>query len=368
MTTALVALTILGNPVLNSHQNVAPELIGKFSWQGVKIPINGQGQDFAKAYDTVMTEFLQETGAPGGALTVFYQGKKIYSKGFGYASLVKRSPFTPKTPSRISSVSKALTLRAVEILVKSKALNLNGKAVDYLKKGGVVPMPPPGRKADPRINQITIKQLIDHRSGILPGLNIEACMSKRVSTAMKFKSPLAQNDILGYILGMPLQSSPGTKESYSNYGYGLLGKIVEIVSQKPYEIFVREKVLGVHVEAKKWFVTTSQRKDKRPDESEYFTTPDAPTWDAFRWDILAGAGGWVAPVESLAEFYCKEFTGPGWDYTLFGSYTGAVTVMKVHDNSLTYAASVNYRRGNGPNDNEILFNRLEATTANLTLP
>ena len=355
-------------PAVVTSNRKSPELIGRCNWQGVDVPINGTGEALLSGYDKAMTDYLKEVGAPGGALAVFYKGGKVYSKGFGYAHLDEKLEFTPATPTRISSLSKYLTKKAVKILIAAGYLSEDLRAIEILQKEGIVPIPPKGKKVDPRIGQITIKQLLDHKSGIIAGLDISQCTSNQVIRSLGLHGPVTDREALGYILGQTLQSDPGTKETYSNFGFALLGKIVQIVSGETYEGFVKTNVLKPLVDPAPWFVTSTQSKDRRPEEAEYYSTNPNRTWDAYRFDICAGAGGWVAPMESLARFFSREFPGTGWDYTLFGSYTGAVTVMKVHKNTLTFAASVNYRRGNDAADNDTLFRKLETVTDNLKLP
>ncbi len=353
------------SPQVPKSKRLAPELIGKIQWKTTKIPISGSGDVRYLAFDQAITKYLREVGAPGGALTVFYKGKRVYAKGFGYADLDAKRKFTALTPTRISSLSKYLTQRAINRLIELGKLNATSKAVEILAKGGVKPI---GGKTDPRIEAITIQDLIDHKSGIDAGLDISQCMSDEVIKKMGFKRPISQNDALRYILGLPLNSDPGSSAMYSNFGYSLLGKIVEIVSGQSFESFVKTQVLAPRTDSSRWFVTTAQRKDHHPNEANYYSTETMKTWDAFRWDICAGAGGWVAPVDGVAELFSKEFPGLGYNFTLFGSYTGAVTVMKVHKNSLVFAASINYRRGNNAVDNDVLFKALENATKNLKLP
>ena len=225
----LIALTLAVShpnrqvPMVLAANRKSPELIGRSDWHGSEVPINGSGEERFRGYDTAMTDYLKEVGAPGGALSVFHQGRKIYSKGYGYAHLDERVAFMPSTPSRISSISKYLTKRAINILVAAGYLTEDSKAIEILLKGGIIPSPPKGKTADPRIGQITIKQLLDHKSGIMAGLDISKCTSNRV-VASKGLRPAADREALGYILGQTLQSNPGTKETYSNYGYALLAR------------------------------------------------------------------------------------------------------------------------------------------------
>jgi CubicO group peptidase (beta-lactamase class C family) len=353
------AISSFQGPVIPVASRKAPELIGQYDWQQSKIPVNGTGSDALTAFDKAMVAYLREACAPGAALTVYYQGKKIYSKGFGYADIEAQIPFSASTPSRISSLSKFLTQRAIQTLLERGQLSKDAKVIDILKKGGVVPLSPKGKKPDSRLSDITVQNLLDHKSGIRQGLDISVCTSDTMIAELALRTPVQEKDALGYILGLPLDNDPGQTYSYSNFGYGLLSKIVELISHLSYEEYVRANVLGPMTDSSQWFVTSTLRKEKRATEANYYSFPGHPTWDAYRFDFMQGAGGWVAPVDGIAEFFSRTFPGKGWDYTLFGSYTGAVTVMKVHSNSLVYAASVNYRRGNDAKDNEILFKRLE---------
>ncbi|MBI1332902.1 MAG: serine hydrolase [Armatimonadetes bacterium] len=360
----LASLQTGPGPTISKDKRTSPEEIGRFSWGDASIPIQGEGQDFAAPYDKIMTNYLRKVGAPGGALVVYYRGKQVYSKGFGYADVDTQSPFEPSMASRISSVSKFLTQSAIKILIEDGRLDKDEKIMPILKKGGIVPLTQP----DPRLKDVTIQQLLDHKSGLEAGLNIGDYTSADTIKQMGLTQPLDTKQVLGVILSRKLEADPGKTEIYSNCGYALLGQIIEIVSGQSYETFVKENVIAPVVKPDHWFVTTASRTDKRPTEPDYYSTRSLATWDAFHWNIFQGAGGWVVPTNELADFFQRVFPGEGWDYTLFGSYIGAVTVMKVHENSLTYAASVNYRRGNGPNDNEVLYNMLEEATKSLTLP
>lgn len=368
MTGLLRHQTNATGPAIAKAKRVSPERIGRYKWGESVIPTNGEGESYLTAFDKTITDYMREVGAPGAALTVFYKGHQVYSKGFGYADVDEDRPFTPQTPTRISSVSKFFTEQAVEDLIEYGDLDPNDKVIDILKRAGIEPLVPKGQKMDPRVSQITIRQLLNHKSGIRAGLDISYCTSSERTRELGLKEPVSTNEAAGLILGLPLDADPGKEYIYSNFGFTLLGKVIEIVTGKPYESWIKEKVVQPMLDPKHWFITTTARKDKHADESDYYSTRTIPTWDAYRWDVCQGAGGWVVPTDELAEFFAKRFSGPGWHYTLFGSYCGAVTVMHLRDDTLTYVANVNYRRGNGPSDNDVLYKRLEDTAKALTLP
>ncbi len=355
-------------PAIPLAKRTAPETIGRYDWYDAAIPVNGRCDPNFSAYDQAMTGYLREVGAPGGALSVYYKDTLVYSKGFGWADVDAHKPFTPQTSSRISSLSKLFTKWCIEDMIEYGQLEPDAKVVDILKRGAIVPLAPKGKEPDPRIVNVTIRQLLDHRSGIRPGLDLMECMSDSVIKSMGFSKPIQSNDAASYILGMPLDSDPGEKEQYSNFGYTLLGHVIEVISGKSYEAAIKDRVMNSKVNTSHWFVTNAMRGDRRDYEADYYSTRSYTSWDRYRLDVCAGAAGWVAPTEGLADFFRKQFPGRGWHFTFFGSYTGAIAVMKVHDNGLVFVANVNYRRGNDSADNDVLFKAIEDVSLKLNLP
>ena len=111
-----------------------------------------------------------------------------------------------------------------------------------------------GQTADPHIDDITIQNLIDHAGGWLPdaagGFHPEFQLRK-ITTDMGLTGHPQKIDLAKYMYGMPLQFQPGTKDfnstngaSYSNFGYILLGLIVEHHSNVSYADYVRRNVLA----------------------------------------------------------------------------------------------------------------------------
>ena len=110
--------------------------------------------------------------------------------------------------------------------------------------------PPPGPKPDPRLNDITIQHLLEHRGG---WDRIEAFdpMGRPLAIAafLKGPGPAGPVDIIRYMMGQPLQFDPGSKMSYSNFGYCVLGRVIEKVSGQTYPAYVRKSIfapLGAH--------------------------------------------------------------------------------------------------------------------------
>ena len=161
-----------------------------------------------------------------GSVLVAENGKVIHKKGYGYANMEWNIPNAPDTKFRLGSITKQFTSALILQLVDEGKLKLDGKLSDYL----------PVYRKDIG-DKVTVHQLLTHTSGIpsytgLPGFL--ANVSRNPYTVEDFVKQYASND---------LEFEPGSKFSYNNSGYFLLGAIIEKVTGKSYEQALKEKIL-----------------------------------------------------------------------------------------------------------------------------
>ena len=160
-----------------------------------------------------------------GSVLVAEHGKVIYKKGLGLANMEWEIPNTTETKFRLASVTKQFTATAVLQLVAQGKIKLDGKLSDYL---------PEYRKDIGE--KVTVHQLLNHTSGIpsytgLPGFFQD--VSRNPFKVDDFVKKYASND---------LEFEPGSKFSYNNSGYFLLGAIIEKVTGKRYEQVLKENI------------------------------------------------------------------------------------------------------------------------------
>jgi CubicO group peptidase (beta-lactamase class C family) len=170
------------------------------------------------AANAAMTAVMEKARAPGAGFAVAYHGRLVDVKGFGYANAATRTPVGPNTMFALASCSKPLTAMAVMKLVDERKLTLETPAFAFL---GIA------RGADPRFARITIKNLLNHSSG-LPR-DVAARTDDPMNTARAAAS--AQ-----------LRFEPGTDQVYSNAGFNVLGAVIEKASGQSYVDFVRDNV------------------------------------------------------------------------------------------------------------------------------
>jgi CubicO group peptidase (beta-lactamase class C family) len=237
-------------------------------------------QDKAAKIDEVMTA-ANKFRLFNGSVLVAENGKVIYKKGLGLAQMEWKIPNTPDTRFRLGSITKQFTATLILQLVEQGKVKLDGKVSDYLSTY---------RKDIGE--KVTIHQLLTHTSGIpsytsLPGFFND--VSRNPYTVDAFIKKYASND---------LEFEPGSKFSYNNSGYFLLGAIVEKVTGQTYERALKERIFDPLGMKNTGYDNQGPLIEKRA--SGYQKTPDgyvnAPYLDM---SIPYAAGSLYSTVEDL---------------------------------------------------------------------
>jgi D-alanyl-D-alanine carboxypeptidase len=156
-----------------------------------------------------------------GVVLLAKDGKPVFERAYGFADRGAKRANTVETTFNLSSIGKRFTQVAIAQLVAAGKLDLDSTIAsvwpDY-------PNPDVAR-------QVTIRELLDHRSGI--GGNIFA----------NPKQSRSNHDYLPLFVHEPLRFAPGTRQEYSNAGYIVLGEIIARVSHESYEAYVQRRLL-----------------------------------------------------------------------------------------------------------------------------
>ncbi len=183
------------------------------------------GVDLEKTIDGYAESFIAGEPAAGLSVAVARGETLIYAKGFGFADLENSVPATPETVYRIGSITKSFTAAAILQLVEDGALGLDSTL------GEVLPdYPEPGR-------QVTIRELLNHTSGIPSFTSFPEYDEKK-------REDLDHEAVLDWFADRPLEFEPGSAFRYSNSGYYVLGLVIERVSGRRYDEYLKENVLG----------------------------------------------------------------------------------------------------------------------------
>src|SRR5688572_30163953 len=168
-----------------------------------EIPISGAAVPGMGSYDKTITDFMRKLAIPGGAVAVMRDGKLIYARGFGYADVENRTPAQPDALFRIASISKPITSAAIMKLVEEGKLELDDLVAPFIADL----TPAPGATVDPRWEQITIRQLLNHSGGWDRGKQPGGFdpMDRPViaATAVGAPAPASTENLIRYMKGMP---------------------------------------------------------------------------------------------------------------------------------------------------------------------
>lgn len=178
----------------------------------------GLSRDSLNRVDQIMQDAVFDSTFPGGVVAVVKNGTIAYQKGFGYETYEKLNPIKENAIYDLASLTKVTaTTPAIMRLVDEEKISLNDKVSDYFSEFDE------GKKSN-----ITIRNLLLHNSGLPP-------------FRVYIDSLKSEDEIINAIKNEPLIYEPGTQYKYSDLGFILLGEIIEEVTDKPLDQYLRSE-------------------------------------------------------------------------------------------------------------------------------
>ena len=179
-------------------------------------------QELDKA-DKLLTEMTKDKGIVGITAGFSINGQTEWSNSSGYSCLDSSTPFTTNTLTRIASIAKPMTAIAIMQLVEQNLIELDKPISNYL------PNFPKKEKGE-----VTTRQFLSHTSGISQYFN-----TKEIENTVHFSN---LKDAMNVFADRPLLFEPGSNYFYTSYGYVVLGRIIEEVSGKTYEEYMKNNI------------------------------------------------------------------------------------------------------------------------------
>jgi CubicO group peptidase (beta-lactamase class C family) len=301
-----------------------------------------------------LARFLAEQVASkdfvGLSLAVMKDGKIVYAGGAGTASIAGNVAVSPETRFAIGSITKQFTSTCILLLAEEGKLSVHDKVAKWF---------PHLTKAE----EITVLDLMNHVSGYpdyYPLDFVDRPMQK----------PIAVSALIDRWGGGKLDFEPGTRYSYSNTGFVMLGQIVSKVSGEPYASFLEKRVL----KPQGLTHTVFEPRDPAPPEFArgYVTfalsqpepaTPEGPGWvdaagalystasDLAKWDLALMEGKVLKPESyklmtsprkladgTLSNYGCGLAVGKRGEQPLLG-HSGAVAGFYAQNNMFPQSKS-----------------------------
>ena len=197
----------------------------------------GMSGERLQAATALLRQFVADRKIAGAVAAVARRGKIVYLEPVGLQNVESRAPMTEASLFRVYSMTKAVTAVGVMMLVEQGKIRLADPASKYLPEFKNVMVQEGGAGATrPASREITVQDLLLHTSG-LSHRTSDLYRRLRVRSRAEALPQFVTN-----ITRAPLMEDPGTRFRYSE-GTTVLGRIVEVASAQPFDMFVNERIL-----------------------------------------------------------------------------------------------------------------------------
>lgn len=178
-------------------------------------------------YDNILVPY----NVPGMQLVFAYNGEIVFDYAFGHADLEEKKVASNDYFHRIASVSKAVTRACIDALVARGKISMEASVFKkYLTQFSTT--------KNPRLNQITVEHLYDHNVGIW------GTVGAGEDPMFYWAHSISREDLIQRTIDNPrwrLTEAPGDYWNYSNFGYVLLGRVIEKVTGMKFIDYVRQE-------------------------------------------------------------------------------------------------------------------------------
>jgi CubicO group peptidase (beta-lactamase class C family) len=237
--------------------------------------------------DSKIGAYVKKHSIPGLSIAISRNERLTFARGFGLADKDAGRTVDPTSIFRIASISKPVTAVAIMELVETGKLNLDGKVFG---RGALLGTTYGSKSYGSRVKAITVRHLLQHTSG----------WSNEDKDPMFMDASMSQKDLIDWMLdNRTPKAAPGTAYEYLNFGYCLLGRIIEKVTGKGYETYVKSVLAQCGVTRMQ--IGGSKKSDRKPGEVVYYGGSPYNLLPA-RMDAH---GGWVASTIDLLRFMAR---------------------------------------------------------------
>ncbi|MEP7381973.1 MAG: serine hydrolase domain-containing protein [Gemmatimonadota bacterium] len=233
-----------------------------------------------ESVDSIIKRVVADKGLVGLSVGVMQDGKVVLARGYGYRSLDPKLPVTPTTMFGIGSVTKQFTCSAALLLEQDGKLSMNDKVAKYVPSAT-------------RANDITLLDLGQHVSGYRDYYPLDFVVREMAK-------PEPSDTVIARYATRPLDFEPGSRWSYSNTNFLILGKAIEQASGKPIASIFQERIFSPVGMTRTAFDRVPGDTNTAIGYTSYALadpTPVAP--EAQGWIGAAGAI-WSTPTDLLA--------------------------------------------------------------------
>jgi CubicO group peptidase (beta-lactamase class C family) len=238
---------------------------------------------------SVARRFMEQYAVPGLSVAIARQGGLVYKEAFGFANTRTNEILTTSHLFRIASVTKPITSVSIFRLIEQDRLHLHDRVFG---NGAILETAYGTTPYGKYVQDITVEHLLTHTCGGW----------QNNSSDPMFRFPqMNHQQLIGWTLDhLPLAHTPGEHWAYSNFGYCVLGRVIEKVTGNTYRDFVREVVLypsGVS----DMKIAGNSAEQRAPREVTYYGQGDEDPY-SMNVERMDSHGGWLATPNDLVDF------------------------------------------------------------------
>ena len=246
--------------------------------------------------DKTIGDFMRNNSVPGAAIALVKDGRLVYAKGYGNMDRSTGEVPGPNTLFRIASVSKPITAVAVMKQLEANKYKIGDKVFG---SGALLGTTYGANAYSDNEKAITVQHLLEHTAG---GNTWNNKGDDGTGDPMFQQTGYNHAQLIGWVLdNREPETAPGTKSDYSNFGFCVLGRIIEKYSGQTYENYVRENVLkpcGIS----DMYIGSDDLAGRRYNEAVYYDGDDPYGMKVKRMD---SHGGWIASPLDLVKLLVR---------------------------------------------------------------
>ncbi len=243
------------------------------------------------AVDALVKKYMDDNDVPGLSFAISRNGKLVLAKTYGMADKEAGERVAPRHRFRVASVSKPITSVATMRLIQENKLKLGDKVLG----AGALLGTTYGTKAyTNNMKNITVEHLLTHTAGGWGNSSNDPMFQDKTWTMKKLIDNTFDN--------ISLTSAPGVKYDYSNFGFCLLGRIIEKKTAKTYEDYVKSDILG-KCGISRMEIGGNTLAQRKSSEVKYYGPGDP--YNSFNVTRMDAHGGWIATPIDLVRFLVR---------------------------------------------------------------
>lgn len=284
-------------------------------------PAFGQSPVDTLAIDSLVRAAVGKHQLVGLSVGVAQDDRIVFTRGYGLRSLEQRDSVTPATLFAIGSVTKQFTCASVLLLAEDGRLSLQDRVAKYLPRLT-------------RAGDITLLDLGQHVAGYRDYYPLDF-------VDREMQRPVTADDVIAEYATRPLDFEPGTRWSYSNTNFFVLGRVIEMVAGEPLGRVLEQRIFGPLGMRHTRYDPPGADSSMARGYTSFALGPAMPAAPEGSGWLGAAGGLWSTPADLLA-----------WDLALVGgkvlspeSYRAMTTPRRLADGRTT-----GYGCGQGVND------------------